>query len=108
MKEVSVFFNGLVQELGQLREAVVLGLHSLQVEHDKLEEEIRQAQERHQTVGADLRVETLAATFEAISDAAFSEGLPKACLYFLFYFKEENECFQEAANCSCCAIGLYV
>lgn len=50
MKEVGVFFSGLVQELAGLREAAVLGLSSLQAEHDKLEDEIRRAQERHQTV----------------------------------------------------------
>ncbi|TMS04412.1 Kinesin-like protein KIF11 [Larimichthys crocea] len=49
MKEVGVFFSGLVQELAGLREAAVLGLSSLQAEHDKLEDEIRRAQERHQT-----------------------------------------------------------
>ena len=54
MKEVGVFFSGLVQELAALREAAVQGLSSLQAEHDRLEDEIRQAQERHQTVRADL------------------------------------------------------
>ncbi|XP_051274007.1 kinesin-like protein KIF11 [Dicentrarchus labrax] len=49
MKEVGVFFSGLVQELAGLREAAVQGLSSLQTEHDKLEDEIRRAQERHQT-----------------------------------------------------------
>ncbi|XP_056251671.1 kinesin-like protein KIF11 isoform X2 [Seriola aureovittata] len=49
MKEVGVFFSGLVQELGGLREAAVQRLSALQAEHDKLEDEIRQAQERHQT-----------------------------------------------------------
>uniref|UniRef100_UPI0037E83C87 kinesin-like protein KIF11 n=1 Tax=Semicossyphus pulcher TaxID=241346 RepID=UPI0037E83C87 len=49
MKEVGVFFSGLVQELARLREASVQNLSSLQTEHDKLEDEIRQAQERHQT-----------------------------------------------------------
>lgn len=91
MKEVSVFFNSLVQELGQLREAVVLGLRSLQAEHDKLEDEIRQAQERHQMVGADLRVETLAAASEAMSAAVLSKWLPKAFLFFQFYSKVEKE-----------------
>lgn len=47
-----MFFGGLVQELARLREAAVQGLGSLQAEHAKLEEEIRWAQERHQTVGA--------------------------------------------------------
>lgn len=50
MKEVGVFLGGLVQELGQLRSAATQGLASLQAEHAKLEEEIRRAQERHQTV----------------------------------------------------------
>ncbi|XP_041644620.1 kinesin-like protein KIF11 isoform X2 [Cheilinus undulatus] len=49
MKEVGVFFSSLVQELARLREASVQGLSALQTEHDKLEDEIRQAQERHQT-----------------------------------------------------------
>ncbi|XP_051815656.1 kinesin-like protein KIF11 [Acanthochromis polyacanthus] len=49
MKEMGVFFSGLVQELAGLREASVQGLSDLQAEHDKLEDEIRQAQERHQT-----------------------------------------------------------
>lgn len=48
-------FGGLVQELAQLREAAVQGLSSLQTEHVELEEEIRRAQERHQTVGAETR-----------------------------------------------------
>lgn len=55
MKEVGLFFGGLVQELARLREAAVQGLGSLQAEHAKLEDEIRWAQERHQTVRADLR-----------------------------------------------------
>ncbi|KAM6996885.1 kinesin-like protein KIF11 isoform 3-T3 [Tautogolabrus adspersus] len=49
MKEMGVFFSGLVQELAGLREASVQGLSALQTQHDKLEDEIRQAQERHQT-----------------------------------------------------------
>ncbi|XP_076599334.1 kinesin-like protein KIF11 [Chaetodon auriga] len=49
MKEVGAFFGGLVQELARLRFAAVEGLNSLQAEHDKLEDEVRQAQERHQT-----------------------------------------------------------
>lgn len=49
MKDVGVFFNGLVRELAGLREEAVQGLSSLQAEHDKLEDEIRQAQDRHQT-----------------------------------------------------------
>nr|XP_033468499.1 kinesin-like protein KIF11 isoform X1 [Epinephelus lanceolatus] len=49
MKEVGVFFGGLVRELAGLREEAVQGLSSLQAEHDKLEDEIRQAQDRHQT-----------------------------------------------------------
>ncbi|KAM9345205.1 kinesin-like protein KIF11 [Symphorus nematophorus] len=49
MKEVGVFFSSLVQELARLREAAVQGLSSLQAEHDRLEDEIRQAQERHRT-----------------------------------------------------------
>lgn len=50
MKEVGVFFSGLVLELAGLREAAVKGLNSLQAEQDELEDKIRQAQERHQTV----------------------------------------------------------
>uniref|UniRef100_A0AAQ5YUS9 Kinesin-like protein n=1 Tax=Amphiprion ocellaris TaxID=80972 RepID=A0AAQ5YUS9_AMPOC len=50
MKEMGVFFSGLVRELAGLRQASVQGLSDLQAEHDKLEDEIRQAQERHQTV----------------------------------------------------------
>lgn len=55
MKEVGLFFGDLIQELARLREAAVQGLGSLQAEHAKLEDEIRWAQERHQTVRADLR-----------------------------------------------------
>lgn len=50
MKEVGVAFSGLVQEVAALREAASRGLDSLQEEHGRLEENIRQAQERHQTV----------------------------------------------------------
>lgn len=50
MKETGVFLGSLVQNLAQLREAAVSGLKSLQAEQDKLEEEIRKAQERQQTV----------------------------------------------------------
>lgn len=50
MKETGVFFGNLVQDLAQLREAAVSGLQSLQAEQQKLEEEIKKAQERHQTV----------------------------------------------------------
>lgn len=50
MKEVGVFLGGLVLELGQLRSAATQGLVTLQAEHAKLEDEIRRAQERHQTV----------------------------------------------------------
>ncbi|XP_037637702.1 kinesin-like protein KIF11 [Sebastes umbrosus] len=49
MKEVGVFFSGLVRKLAGLREEAVQGLSSLQAEHDKLEDEIRQAQDRQQT-----------------------------------------------------------
>ncbi|XP_060896366.1 kinesin-like protein KIF11 isoform X1 [Labrus mixtus] len=49
MKEMGVFFSGLVQELAGLREASVQGLSALHTQHDKLEDEISQAQERHQT-----------------------------------------------------------
>ncbi|KAK2921541.1 kinesin-like protein KIF11 isoform X1 [Channa argus] len=49
MKEFGLFFSGLVQELAGLRVSTVQGLTSLQAEHDKLEDEIRQAQERHET-----------------------------------------------------------
>ncbi|XP_042357940.1 kinesin-like protein KIF11 [Plectropomus leopardus] len=49
MKEAGAFFGGLVRELAGLREEAVQSLSSLQAEHDKLEDEIRQAQDRHQT-----------------------------------------------------------
>ncbi|XP_044228076.1 kinesin-like protein KIF11 isoform X1 [Thunnus albacares] len=49
MKETGVFFSGLVRDLAGLREDTVQSLSSLQVEHDKLEDQIRRAQERHQT-----------------------------------------------------------
>ncbi|XP_070697514.1 kinesin-like protein KIF11 [Pempheris klunzingeri] len=49
MKEVGVCFNSLVQELAALREAAMQDLSALQTEQDKLEDEIRQAQEKHQT-----------------------------------------------------------
>ncbi|XP_023259936.1 kinesin-like protein KIF11 [Seriola lalandi dorsalis] len=62
MKEVGVFFSGLVQELGGLREAAVQRLSALQAEHDKLEDEIRQAQERHQTLNSCRTVEHQAST----------------------------------------------
>lgn len=45
-----MFLGSLVQDLAGLREAAVLGLQSLQAEQHRLEEEIRKAQERHQTV----------------------------------------------------------
>ncbi|XP_074532612.1 kinesin-like protein KIF11 [Halichoeres trimaculatus] len=48
MKEVGGFFSSMVQELAGLREASVQGLSALQTQHDTLEDEIRQAQERHQ------------------------------------------------------------
>ncbi|KAM7385191.1 hypothetical protein PAMP_001286 [Pampus punctatissimus] len=49
MKEIGVFFSGLVRDLAGLREATVHSLSSLQAEHDKLEDEIRRVQEKHQT-----------------------------------------------------------
>ncbi|XP_053292694.1 kinesin-like protein KIF11 isoform X1 [Pleuronectes platessa] len=49
MKEMGVFFSGLVRELGGLREAAVQGLSSVQTEHQLLEDNIRRAQEKHQT-----------------------------------------------------------
>lgn len=52
MKEVGVAFSDLIQELAALREVAKQGLDSLQAEHSRLEEEIRRAQERHQTVRA--------------------------------------------------------
>lgn len=54
MKEMGAFFSNLVQELAGLREATVQGLSAQRAEQDKLEDEIRRAQERHQTVRADL------------------------------------------------------
>lgn len=50
LKEFGVFFSSLVQELAGLRGSAVRGLTDLQAEHDKLAEQIRQAQERHETV----------------------------------------------------------
>ncbi|XP_030011249.1 kinesin-like protein KIF11 [Sphaeramia orbicularis] len=49
MKQVGVFLSGLAQDLSGLREASVDGLSRLQAEQDKLEDGIRQTQERHQT-----------------------------------------------------------
>ncbi|XP_069565424.1 kinesin-like protein KIF11 isoform X1 [Brachyistius frenatus] len=49
MKEVGVFFSGLVQQLAALRTAAVRGLSALQDDHDRLEDEIRRAQDRQQT-----------------------------------------------------------
>lgn len=63
MKEVSVVFSSLVGELSRLRECTMQGLKSLQEEHDKLEEEIRQAQQRHQMVN-------VAETFIFVSNKA--------------------------------------
>lgn len=57
MKEFGVFFSGLVQDLAGLRESAVQGLTALQTEHDKLANQIRQAQERHEMVRADLHQE---------------------------------------------------
>ncbi|TNN73566.1 Kinesin-like protein KIF11 [Liparis tanakae] len=48
MKEVGVFFSGLVQDLAGLREEAGRSHSSLQAEHDKLEDGIREAQDRHQ------------------------------------------------------------
>ncbi|MEQ2191080.1 hypothetical protein XENOCAPTIV_020355, partial [Xenoophorus captivus] len=48
MKEMGAFFSGLVQELVGLRQSTMHGLSALQAEQEKLGEEIRQAQERHQ------------------------------------------------------------
>ncbi|XP_068423351.1 kinesin-like protein KIF11 [Clinocottus analis] len=48
MKEVGVFFSGLVRELAVLREEAVQSLSSLQAEHEQLEDGIRRAQDRHQ------------------------------------------------------------
>lgn len=50
MKEVGGFLGGLVQELVGLRQTAVQGLGALQAEHDKLEKEIQQVQERQQAV----------------------------------------------------------
>lgn len=50
-----MFFSGLVQELAGLRETTVQGLSALQAEHVRLENEITQAQERHQQVRASLQ-----------------------------------------------------
>ncbi|XP_008320635.1 kinesin-like protein KIF11 [Cynoglossus semilaevis] len=48
LKDTSTFFSGMVQELSVLRKATVKGFDELQRDNDKLEGEIRQAQERHQ------------------------------------------------------------
>ncbi|KAK9541282.1 hypothetical protein VZT92_001339 [Zoarces viviparus] len=48
MKEVGVFFSGWVRELAGLRDEAVQSLSSLQAQHEKLEDEIRQAQDRQQ------------------------------------------------------------
>ncbi|KAI3363519.1 hypothetical protein L3Q82_012119 [Scortum barcoo] len=47
LKEVGALFSGLVQDLAMLREATVQSLSTQQAEHNKLENEIKQAQERH-------------------------------------------------------------
>lgn len=47
MKET--FFSGLAGELAGLQETVMQGLSGLQAENDRMEDEIRQAQDRHQT-----------------------------------------------------------
>lgn len=54
LKDTSTFFSGMVQELSVLRKATVKGFDELQRDNDKLEGEIRQAQERHQKVRFDL------------------------------------------------------
>ncbi|KAM4730443.1 LOW QUALITY PROTEIN: kinesin-like protein KIF11 [Anableps anableps] len=48
MKEMGAFFGGLVQELAGLRHDARSGLSALQEEQERLEEQVRQAQERHQ------------------------------------------------------------
>lgn len=50
MNATGVLIGSLVQTLAQLREEAVQGLKSLQTEQYKLEEAIRNAQERHQMV----------------------------------------------------------
>lgn len=50
MKDVGVSFSALVQELAALRQTAAQGLNLLKDEQDKLEDKIRRAQERHQTV----------------------------------------------------------
>lgn len=50
MNATGVLLGSLVHNLAQLREESLLGLKSLQAEQDKLEEEIRNTQERHQMV----------------------------------------------------------
>lgn len=50
MREVGVAFSSLVGGVAELREAARRGLDSLQEEHSRLEENIKQAQERHRTV----------------------------------------------------------
>ncbi|KAK1905957.1 Kinesin-like protein KIF11 [Dissostichus eleginoides] len=47
MKELAVVFSGLVGQLGGVREEALQSLSSLQDEHNKLQEQIRAAQEKH-------------------------------------------------------------
>lgn len=71
MREVGVTFSSLVLEVAALREAARSGLDSLQEEHSRLEENIRQAQQRHQTVRGHL------------SSASFVSLQPTSCSCFI-------------------------
>lgn len=76
-----MFLGNLVQDLAQLREAAVLGLQSLQAEHHKLEEEIRKAQERHQTVrGSQCPVESISEAFSRRSAGRAARWLLLHCI----------------------------
>ncbi|KAI4786214.1 hypothetical protein KUCAC02_037274 [Chaenocephalus aceratus] len=48
MKELAVVLSGLVGQLGGVREEALQSLGSLQDEHNKLQEQIRAAQDKHQ------------------------------------------------------------
>uniref|UniRef100_A0A3B4YM42 Kinesin-like protein n=1 Tax=Seriola lalandi dorsalis TaxID=1841481 RepID=A0A3B4YM42_SERLL len=69
MKEVGVFFSGLVQELGGLREAAVQRLSALQAEHDKLEDEIRQASCRTVEHQASTQADLLSSTSSSLASS---------------------------------------
>lgn len=51
-KETSVFMGELVQELTELRESTVQKLNALQSQQEALQEQIRRAEDDHQTVSS--------------------------------------------------------